>query len=246
MSRTWGIKLGSSCAFGTWCRKQIPPIVGIGWRQAVDVYKPENASWEGLRKYIEHTYPDDKSTSNYSRRIGASTGTIFRFVNEAKPNDFVWHYDTTDGHAYLAKIISAAKLRDQSISDDSIDIWHIREVELGPSIPLIHLHGDILASLRFPKQTFWNMDNVQEKTTTIWNNRFTDRPKIDSSDIQNAYKELVRLMQKHLTALNYNDWEILTKEFVEKQGGKIRGRVGGNREGIDVEAVFSVVCSLSQ
>jgi predicted Mrr-cat superfamily restriction endonuclease len=234
MSTTWGIKLGSGCVFGEWCRKQKPPVIGLGWPD-INLEKALKGDLEGLKEDLRKAYPQDKP-----RQIGSSAGILFSFAYKAQPDDFVWHYDPNSGLAYLSKIKSAAKERDFALSEEAVDIWHVREVELGPSMPLGHLHGDIVASLRFPKLSFWSMNYIHQETERIWDSKSAlGISPSETVAFKNAYVELTRLMQKRIRVLDYKDWEILIKEYLEKQGGKIIGLVGSNREGIDVEALFS-------
>lgn len=234
MPTTWGIKLGTGCKYGEWCRRQTPPIIGIGWEDIKDAQLDLTGDWEAFRKSISQIYPPDAKP----REIGSAAGTLFRFIHTAKPDDYVWYYDPNDGKAYLNKILSHAKYRDFAFSDPDIDVWHIREVKLGPTIALDQLHGDIYSSLRYPKLTFWSMDWITQLTDEIWTDRAASKRVSDNADVRKTYDELLNLVEKRLRALTDKEWETLTAAFLVEQGGHIEGQVGGNREGIDVEAVF--------
>ena len=230
--RTWGIKLGSCGAYAKWCRERQSPIVGIGWRD-VDVASAASGNWEHFREVVAKYLCDSNQ-----RKIGSAAGNIFRFIQLAQPGDFVWHYDPTDHNAYLAKIVSEPRRRELLPGDNDVDIWHYREVEFALGIPIDELHGDIVASLRFPKLTFWSMDWITPRTEEIWNHR-TDAVRNQAAEsLAKAYESLIGMVREHLRALNYKDWEQLTAEYVRAHGGLTRGPVGGSRKGIDIEAAF--------
>jgi predicted Mrr-cat superfamily restriction endonuclease len=230
--RAWAIKLGTAGICVPFCEKH--GIIGVGWR-SVDGAVLASSDRDGLHKHIAEAcrwYGGDR------QKIGQAVGQLYRFARVCAVGDFVLYYDPPKKHVQVARVTSGPLFRDFE-TQDAIDIWHYRKVDLVCSpIPIVEFYGGIKGSLLGPKSSFWEIHDAEAvELLSLGKDPHTERA--GDPELQATYATLRNLLVRRVEALDAQDWEWLVVDYFKAQGAHVDERhVGGSRAVLDLEARF--------
>lgn len=237
--RVWAVKLGSGGRCIPFCEKH--SIVGIGWR-AVPSSVVSSGSRDELFSALEHiTY-----YVGLESKFGQWVGSLHRFGAECSKDDFVLYYDPRKKHVQIKRIISDSSfyrdfdLKAEDTDGDEVDIWHCRTVEtVCAPIPIVDFHGSLKGKLLGPRGTFWQLHEQFELVKQIADGIAHGLAFARDSEIQDAKRNLEKLVTARTEALNEHDWELMAADYFRSQGASVdEHSIGGNQSVIDFEAVF--------